>query len=119
MQNVALPLAQIDADESDFVFQPPFGGLPEVTRSAGGAITFLYHNQESATTDNCKPTSTIFLQIAKNQEASRGVSQISALGYAKQFAYMNEAFARLCTADDAKEGVQAFFEKRKPVWKEK
>ncbi len=41
------------------------------------------------------------------------------MDYGKQFAYMNEAFARLCTADDAKEGVQAFFEKRKPVWKEK
>jgi len=39
--------------------------------------------------------------------------------YAKQFGYMNEAFARLCTTDDAKEGVLAFFEKRKPVWKEK
>jgi enoyl-CoA hydratase/carnithine racemase len=41
------------------------------------------------------------------------------MGYEKQFAYMNEAFARLCTADDAKEGVQAFFEKRKPQWQEK
>jgi enoyl-CoA hydratase/carnithine racemase len=38
--------------------------------------------------------------------------------YEKQFAHMNEAFARLCTTDDAKEGVQAFFEKRVPVWKE-
>ncbi|MDX9788703.1 MAG: enoyl-CoA hydratase-related protein [Desulfobacterales bacterium] len=37
--------------------------------------------------------------------------------YEKQFAYMNEAFARLCTTDDAKEGVQAFFEKRLPHWK--
>lgn len=41
------------------------------------------------------------------------------MDYAKQFAYMNEAFARLCTTDDAKEGVAAFFEKRKPIWKEK
>ena len=41
------------------------------------------------------------------------------MDYGKQFAYMNEAFARLCTTDDAKEGVQAFFEKRKPNWKEK
>ena len=41
------------------------------------------------------------------------------MGYAQQFAYMNEAFARLCTTDDAKEGVQAFFEKRQPNWKEK
>jgi 1,4-dihydroxy-2-naphthoyl-CoA synthase len=32
---------------------------------------------------------------------------------------MNEAFARLCATDDAKEGVLAFFEKRKPTWKEK
>jgi enoyl-CoA hydratase/carnithine racemase len=41
------------------------------------------------------------------------------MDYGKQFAYMNEAFARLCTTDDAKEGVAAFFEKRKPIWKEK
>jgi enoyl-CoA hydratase/carnithine racemase len=41
------------------------------------------------------------------------------MDYEKQFAHMNEAFARLCTADDAKEGVQAFFEKRKPQWQEK
>jgi enoyl-CoA hydratase/carnithine racemase len=40
------------------------------------------------------------------------------MAYEKQFAYMNEAFARLCTTDDAKEGVQAFFEKRRPIWKE-
>ena len=40
------------------------------------------------------------------------------MAYEKQFAYMNEAFARLCTTDDAKEGVSAFFEKRIPVWKE-
>lgn len=39
--------------------------------------------------------------------------------YDKQIAYMNEAFARLCTTEDAKEGVSAFLEKRKPVWKEK
>jgi enoyl-CoA hydratase/carnithine racemase len=37
--------------------------------------------------------------------------------YDKQFEYMNEAFARLCTTDDAKEGVKAFFEKRIPDWK--
>jgi enoyl-CoA hydratase/carnithine racemase len=41
------------------------------------------------------------------------------MDYAQQFAYMNEAFARLCTTADAKEGVQAFFEKRQPNWKEK
>jgi enoyl-CoA hydratase/carnithine racemase len=41
------------------------------------------------------------------------------MNYEQQFAYMNEVFARLCTTDDAKEGVNAFFEKRNPVWQEK
>jgi enoyl-CoA hydratase/carnithine racemase len=39
------------------------------------------------------------------------------LDYHKAFEYMNEAFARLCTTEDAKEGVNAFFEKRIPDWK--
>ncbi|MEX1297512.1 MAG: enoyl-CoA hydratase-related protein [Desulfotignum sp.] len=39
--------------------------------------------------------------------------------YEARFAYMNEAFARLCTTQDAKEGVKAFFEKRPPQWQEK
>ncbi len=39
--------------------------------------------------------------------------------YDAKFAYMNEAFARLCTSSDAKEGVRAFFEKRTPEWQEK
>jgi enoyl-CoA hydratase/carnithine racemase len=41
------------------------------------------------------------------------------MDYAQQFAFMNEAFARLCSTEDAKEGVRAFFEKRQPIWKEK
>jgi enoyl-CoA hydratase/carnithine racemase len=41
------------------------------------------------------------------------------LHYEARFAYMNEAFARLCTTQDAKEGVSAFFEKRPPHWQEK
>ncbi len=41
------------------------------------------------------------------------------MDYEKQFSYMNEAFARLCTTEDSKEGVSAFFEKRKPEWKER
>ncbi len=37
--------------------------------------------------------------------------------FAQRFAYSSEVFARLCTTEDAREGVQAFLEKRKPVWK--
>jgi enoyl-CoA hydratase/carnithine racemase len=39
--------------------------------------------------------------------------------YHQAFAYMNEAFARLCTSEDAGEGILAFKEKRLPVWKER
>jgi enoyl-CoA hydratase/carnithine racemase len=58
--------------------------------------------------------SPLALQIAK-----RAFYHAEDMDYEKQFAYMNEAFARLCSTADAKEGVQAFFEKRKPAWKEK
>jgi enoyl-CoA hydratase/carnithine racemase len=58
--------------------------------------------------------SPLALQIAK-----RAFYHAEDMDYEKQFAYMNEAFARLCSTADAKEGVQAFFEKRLPVWQEK
>ncbi|MDJ0667154.1 MAG: enoyl-CoA hydratase-related protein [Desulfobacterales bacterium] len=41
------------------------------------------------------------------------------MDYFRQFDLMNEAFARLCSTRDAKEGVAAFFEKRNPVWEER
>ncbi len=39
--------------------------------------------------------------------------------YAKALEYMNEMMAELCTTEDAKEGVDAFLNKRKPRWKER
>jgi enoyl-CoA hydratase/carnithine racemase len=58
--------------------------------------------------------SPVAVQIAKS-----GFYLSEDMDYERQFAFMNEAFARLCTTADAKEGVQAFFEKRRAVWKEK
>lgn len=58
--------------------------------------------------------SPIALQIAK-----RAFYAAADMDYFKAFEYMNEAFARLCSTEDAKEGVKAFKEKRPPVWKEK
>ncbi|RLB12175.1 MAG: enoyl-CoA hydratase/isomerase family protein [Deltaproteobacteria bacterium] len=39
--------------------------------------------------------------------------------FSKALEYSNEKFAALCITEDAKEGVNAFLEKRDPVWKEK
>lgn len=58
--------------------------------------------------------SPVAVQIAK-----RAFYASEDLGYQQQFDMMNEAFARLCTTRDAKEGVQAFFEKRAPRWEER
>jgi len=55
--------------------------------------------------------SPIAVQIAKS-----AFYQSEDMDYQKQFQYMNEAFARLCTTSDAKEGVNAFLEKRNPRW---
>ncbi len=58
--------------------------------------------------------SPIAVQIAKE-----GYYASEDMDYLKQFDMMNEFFARLCTTKDAKEGVQAFFDKRNPVWEER
>ena len=50
------------------------------------------------------------------QNAKSGFYAAADLEYDKAFNTMNEAFARLCSTDDAKEGVSAFLEKRKPSW---
>lgn len=58
--------------------------------------------------------SPIAVQIAK-----QGYYSSEDMEYFRQFDFMNEAFARLCTTADAKEGVKAFFEKRNPQWENK
>ncbi len=58
--------------------------------------------------------SPIALQIAK-----KAFYTAEDMDYFRAFSYMNEVFARLCSTEDAKEGISAFLEKRKPNWKEK
>lgn len=55
--------------------------------------------------------SPVAVQIAK-----KAFYDAADLPYEKAFAFMNEAFARLCSTRDAHEGVSAFLEKRNPVW---
>jgi enoyl-CoA hydratase/carnithine racemase len=52
------------------------------------------------------------------QNAKRGFYEAADMDYYKAFDHMNEVFARLCTTDDAKEGVKAFLGNRKPEWRE-
>ncbi len=42
---------------------------------------------------------------------------MSDMGFENALEYSDEMFAELCTTEDAIEGVNAFKEKRKPVWK--
>jgi len=58
--------------------------------------------------------SPVALQIAK-----KAFYVAADLDYCKAFEYMNEAFARLCSTEDAREGISAFLEKRSPEWKQR
>ncbi|UCG65479.1 MAG: hypothetical protein JSW12_23395 [Deltaproteobacteria bacterium] len=42
---------------------------------------------------------------------------MSDMEFEKALEYSDEMFAELCTTEDALEGIQAFREKREPVWK--
>lgn len=53
------------------------------------------------------------------QNAKKAFYGAADLDYYKAFDYMNEAFARLCSTEDAKEGIDAFLGKRNPVWRQK
>jgi len=56
------------------------------------------------------------LALQMGKEAFYGMSDLE---YGKALTYTNEVFAALCMTEDAKEGVDAFLNKRKPQWKEK
>jgi enoyl-CoA hydratase/carnithine racemase len=56
------------------------------------------------------------LALQMGKEAFYGMSDLE---YSKALAYSNELFAGLCVTEDAKEGVDAFLNKRKPEWKGK
>lgn len=51
------------------------------------------------------------------QLGKRSFYEMSDLEYYKAFELTSNHFAVLCTTEDAHEGVNAFFEKRKPEWK--
>ena len=58
--------------------------------------------------------SPLALQIGK-----AGIYGIEDLPYHQALDYAGELFASLCSTEDAQEGVQAFAERREPVWQER
>jgi len=51
------------------------------------------------------------------QVGKQGIYGMMDLPYHQSLDYLGELFASLCVTEDAREGLQAFEEKRKPVWK--
>ncbi len=53
------------------------------------------------------------------ENAKKSFYTAADMEYQQAVQYMNEAFSRLCTTEDAQEGISAFMEKRQPQWKKK
>ena len=56
--------------------------------------------------------SPLAVQIGKT-----GIYSMSEIPYHQALNYMDELFASLCATQDALEGIEAFLEKRDPIWK--
>ena len=56
------------------------------------------------------------LALQMGKQAFYGMTDME---FGKGLEYSNEMFAALCVTEDAAEGINAFLEKRKPVWQEK
>lgn len=53
------------------------------------------------------------------QTGKAGIYGMSEIPYHQALNYMDELFASLCATEDALEGIEAFMEKRDPVWKQR
>jgi len=53
------------------------------------------------------------------QTAKEAFYMAADMEYFTSFDYMTNTLARLCTTEDAMEGIKAFMEKREPIWKER
>jgi enoyl-CoA hydratase/carnithine racemase len=51
------------------------------------------------------------------QTAKKAFYAAADMEYFTSLEYMTDTLSRLCTAEDAKEGINAFMEKRDPLWK--
>lgn len=90
--------------------------------SAGEAFTMGLINRVMPESDLDKDTRNWAAILAQKspqalQIAKKAFYVAADMDYYKSFEHMNEAFARLCTTEDAKEGISAFLEKRSPEWK--
>lgn len=61
--------------------------------------------------------------VHKSPQAVRagkeGIYGMSEIPYHQALHYMDDLFASLCATEDAREGIEAFLEKREPVWRQR
>ena len=69
-------------------------------------------DETAALADELAKKSPLSMRMAKTSYYA-----MSDMGYEGAMAYLGEAFTLLCCTDDAKEGVDAFLNKREPKWK--
>jgi enoyl-CoA hydratase/carnithine racemase len=53
------------------------------------------------------------------QAGKSGIYAMQSVAYPQALDMLSDRFAALCSTEDAEEGVKAFLEKRKPVWRER
>ena len=70
------------------------------------------HEETMALAEKLASKSPLAVQMGK--QAYYGMADLE---YGKALAYTNELFAALCMTEDAKEGIDAFLNRRKPDWK--
>jgi enoyl-CoA hydratase/carnithine racemase len=53
------------------------------------------------------------------QAGKDGIYAMQGIPYFQALDMLSDKFAKLCSTEDAEEGVRAFLQKRKPEWKER
>jgi len=133
--------AQLGLPEVDLGAAPMWGGAYRIVRAVGRArglemllsgdmidaetaLKWGLVNQVVPLNNLESATMTLARKLAQKsplalQMGKQAFYNTSDMEFGKALEYSNEMFAALCVTQDATEGINAFLEKRKPVWQEK